>query len=204
MLIFYSNAFIYTKDEINKLLKYHYQFKSTNLQIPFYTFLQQYLLNSIKDFKSQYRTQEEYINSFAVLDLDLYLEEARYQTMLVNSKSNTKIPVGKYLKYQIHNFKEQITKHLLIQQPLYYTSLYINFFRELVTEQDKYQSILRTVLNTVLYNHFDYINKPLTTVNELDRANLSTYSSYVLAEIQDSQFYRSTSIPRKKLKHPTL
>ena len=76
MLIFYSNAFIYTKDEINKLLKYHYQFKSTNLQIPFYTFLQQYLLNSIKDFKSQYKTQEEYINNFAVLDLDLYLEEA--------------------------------------------------------------------------------------------------------------------------------
>lgn len=204
MLIFYSNAFIYTKDEINKLLKHHYQFKSTNLQIPFYTFLQQYLLNSIKDFKSQYKTQEEYINSFAVLDLDLYLEEARYQTMLVNSKSNTKIPVGKYLKYQIHNFKEQITKHLLIHKPLYYTSLYINAFRELIIEQDKYQSILRTVLNTVLYNHFDYINKPIATVNELDRINLSTYSSYILAEIQDSQFYRSTSLPRKKLKHPTL
>lgn len=196
MLIFYENGFIYTKDEIDKITKIHRSLKPIQ-QISFYGLIEHYLLKIIENFKSQFDSNNphsDFIYYFLIIDFDEVIKRVQLSS---NNLTESYKKIYSHPSFELDQVskqflvKEDLTKHLLIQQPLYYTSFYKEYkLFTVIIEQDRYQSILKTLLNTVLFNSFSHI-----TLNykrqKIDEVNFSSYSPYLMGEIQESQWHRN-------------
>jgi hypothetical protein len=205
MLMFYENGFIYTKDEIDKITKIHRSLKPIQ-QVSFYGLIEHYLLKIIENFKSQFdpdNPRSDFIYYFLIIDFDEVIKRVQDCNCLTESYKEFYIhpnfelsDISKKLSVKDHN----LSKHLLIQQPLYYTSLYKEYMSTTITiEQDRYQSILKTILKTVLLSSFTHITfkTKIADTKKIDGINFHSYSPYLMGEIQESQWHRHRNRNKK-------
>lgn len=147
MFIFYLNTFIYDSKEITKLNAFKSRNKELDL-IPFYILLEQTLENFIEEFKMEFNTEKLYKNNFAVLDFNTFIHEAEFNSISIIKNSNITTSSYYYKEEPIEKINQYLNKKFYY----HFIGLYSN--RNYILMSPARNSMLRTILNTVLRNHF--------------------------------------------------